>query len=63
MSYQVDSDTQFIYNDPSDSFWGVGVDGKGMNELGKVLQRINKELKYRLPPDLNRTKKGGLFSV
>lgn len=35
------------YNDPSDSFWGIGPDGDGQNELGRLLERIRKEM---LPP-------------
>ncbi|KAG6877078.1 hypothetical protein C0993_010465 [Termitomyces sp. T159_Od127] len=46
----LDDDTQIIYNDPSDSFWGIGFDGQGMNELGLVLQRVMKELKPKRPP-------------
>ncbi|KAG6902216.1 hypothetical protein C0995_003048 [Termitomyces sp. Mi166 len=45
----LDDDTQIIYNDPLDSFWGIGFDGNGMNKLGMVLQRVMKELKPKRP--------------
>jgi ribA/ribD-fused uncharacterized protein len=27
-----------------DKFWGIGTDGKGRNELGKILMRVRQEL-------------------
>ncbi|KAG5723708.1 Swarming motility protein ybiA [Termitomyces sp. T112] len=45
----LDDDTQIVYNDPSDEFWGIGFDGHGMNELGMVLQRVMRELKPKRP--------------
>ncbi|KAF8076853.1 hypothetical protein FPV67DRAFT_1406118 [Lyophyllum atratum] len=35
------------YNDPSDSFWGIGPTGRGRNELGAVLERVRAEVKPR----------------
>ncbi|KAG6811915.1 hypothetical protein H0H92_005313 [Tricholoma furcatifolium] len=40
-------ETKFIYNDPSDSFWGIGYDGRGKNELGKIMERVLREVKLR----------------
>ncbi|KAG6820123.1 hypothetical protein H0H93_005129 [Arthromyces matolae] len=42
----LDDDTEIIFDD-SDEFWGVGRDGNGGNHLGKVLQRVKRELKPR----------------
>jgi len=35
---------QLIENSPVDSFWGVGEDGQGRNELGKALMRLRDKL-------------------
>ncbi|KAL1739000.1 DUF1768-domain-containing protein, partial [Schizophyllum fasciatum] len=37
-------DAVLIENSPTDSFWGIGEDGKGRNELGKALMRLRMEL-------------------
>mmetsp|Transcript_3475 Transcript_3475/g.4302 ORF Transcript_3475/g.4302 Transcript_3475/m.4302 type:complete len:165 (-) Transcript_3475:74-568(-) len=34
-----------IYDSSSDSFWGIGKDGKGENKLGKLLVEIREENK------------------
>lgn len=31
---------RIIENSPTDSFWGVGLDGKGQNMMGKILMEI-----------------------
>ncbi|KAG6844010.1 hypothetical protein H0H87_010733, partial [Tephrocybe sp. NHM501043] len=41
----LDRDAEIIYNDPLDSFWGIGADGKGSNELGKILGYVMRTLK------------------
>ena len=38
-------DQELIEDSPVDSFWGCGADGKGRNELGKVLMEVRSELK------------------
>jgi len=37
-------DAELIEDSPVDAFWGVGPDGKGRNELGKVLMRLRTKL-------------------
>jgi hypothetical protein len=34
-----------IESAPTDSYWGVGRDGKGQNKLGKIIERIRDELR------------------
>lgn len=34
-----------VYVDPRDPFWGDGGNGIGMNELGKSLMRVRKQLR------------------
>lgn len=36
---------ELIGNSPKDSFWGVGADGNGSNELGKALVRLRTRLR------------------
>ncbi len=36
---------EIIEENPQDNFWGNGEDGKGQNQMGKILMRIRKELK------------------
>ncbi|KAF8890344.1 DUF1768-domain-containing protein [Mucidula mucida] len=36
---------ELIEDSPVDSFWGVGSDGKGRNELGKALMRIRDRIR------------------
>jgi len=36
---------EIVEDNPNDSFWGVGRDGKGENQMGKILMRIRKEIK------------------
>jgi hypothetical protein len=38
-----------IESAPTDSYWGVGRDGKGQNKLGKIIERIRDELRTRGP--------------
>ncbi len=38
-------DEELIEDSPIDSFWGCGADGKGQNNLGKVLMRVRKDLR------------------
>ena len=33
-----------IENSPTDIFWGIGVEGKGRNELGKIWMKLRSEL-------------------
>lgn len=37
-----------IENSKSDSFWGIGRDGKGRNRLGKMLLRVRDQIKKEL---------------
>lgn len=37
---------ELIEDSPIDSFWGCGADGKGQNNLGKVLMRVRKDLRH-----------------
>jgi ribA/ribD-fused uncharacterized protein len=34
-----------VYSDPLDSFWGVGPQGDGQNQLGRVLMRVRDRLR------------------
>lgn len=34
-----------MQNSDKDSFWGVGVDGRGQNHLGKALERLRDKLR------------------
>lgn len=40
-------DRELIENSWRDSFWGIGPDGKGKNELGRLWQRIRFELRSK----------------
>ncbi|KZT01543.1 DUF1768-domain-containing protein, partial [Laetiporus sulphureus 93-53] len=33
-------DAELVEDSDKDSFWGIGADGKGRNELGKALERL-----------------------
>jgi ribA/ribD-fused uncharacterized protein len=35
---------QIVENSPSDYYWGCGKDGRGRNELGKLLMKVRQEL-------------------
>ena len=37
--------TPIIEESPRDSFWGIGKDKKGLNKLGKIIEKIRYELK------------------
>ena len=37
---------KIIYDNP-DSYWGIGLDNKGSNKLGKILMIVRESLKYR----------------
>ncbi|EGN91902.1 hypothetical protein SERLA73DRAFT_191872 [Serpula lacrymans var. lacrymans S7.3] len=38
-------DAELVEDSPKDSFWGVGPDGKGENQLGKALERLRANLR------------------
>lgn len=38
-------DELLVENAPSDSYWGCGPDGKGLNRLGEILMRVRSELR------------------
>ncbi|GJE95769.1 NADAR family protein [Phanerochaete sordida] len=38
-------DKQLVYANPNDAFWGLGLDGSGMNELGKSLMSLRDALR------------------
>lgn len=38
-------DEEIIEDNPHDDFWGNGKDGKGQNNMGKILMKIRHELK------------------
>ncbi|KZT28141.1 DUF1768-domain-containing protein, partial [Neolentinus lepideus HHB14362 ss-1] len=35
-----------VEDSPTDSFWGIGANGRGRNELGKALERLRVVLKH-----------------
>lgn len=35
---------EIVENSPTDTFWGIGRDGEGRNELGKIWMRLREEL-------------------
>lgn len=35
---------EIVEDNPNDDFWGIGKDGNGQNNTGKILMRIRKEL-------------------
>ncbi|KAF9444466.1 DUF1768-domain-containing protein, partial [Macrolepiota fuliginosa MF-IS2] len=37
-------DAELIEDSDKDSFWGIGADGRGSNELGKALERLRTKL-------------------
>lgn len=39
-----------VQDSPYDSFWGIGPDGKGENNLGKALVKLRTELRKRADP-------------
>lgn len=38
------SEEEIIEENPNNSFWGNGKDGKGQNQMGKILMRIREDL-------------------
>lgn len=44
-------DKTIIENSPWDTFWGIGNDGTGQNQLGNIFMRIREELKASKKPD------------
>ncbi len=38
-------DEDIIESAPTDTYWGVGRDGTGLNKLGKIIARIREELR------------------
>jgi ribA/ribD-fused uncharacterized protein len=37
-------DAELVEDSPTDSFWGIGEDGQGRNELGKALMRLRSRM-------------------
>lgn len=42
-------DARLVEHTPSDSYWGDGGDGKGLNRLGEILMQIRTELRCERP--------------
>lgn len=40
-------DAELVEDSQKDSFWGVGADGRGHNELGKALERLRTRLREK----------------
>jgi len=40
-------DLEMVEDSPKDAFWGIGPNGDGRNELGKVWMRLRSELRRR----------------
>jgi len=38
-------EAELVENSDKDSFWGVGADGLGRNELGKSLERLRAKMR------------------
>ncbi|KAK0236142.1 hypothetical protein EDD85DRAFT_631094 [Armillaria nabsnona] len=38
-------DAELVEDSPKDAFWGVGLDGRGRNELGKALVRVRERIR------------------
>ena len=38
-------DEDLLEDSPTDAYWGVGADGKGLNKLGQILMRVRAELR------------------
>lgn len=38
-------DELIVENSPCDPYWGCGADGKGHNQLGKILMRVRQEIR------------------
>jgi predicted NAD-dependent protein-ADP-ribosyltransferase YbiA (DUF1768 family) len=43
----LDTDDAELINNTKHSYWGLGSDGKGQNNLGKMLMRLRDELRYQ----------------
>jgi len=41
-------DAKLIEDSDKDSFWGIGADGQGRNELGKALERLRDKLRMQI---------------
>ncbi|KIP09428.1 hypothetical protein PHLGIDRAFT_29042 [Phlebiopsis gigantea 11061_1 CR5-6] len=39
---------ELLEDSPVDSFWGIGADGQGSNELGKALMRVRDEIRVEI---------------
>jgi ribA/ribD-fused uncharacterized protein len=37
-------DEDLLEDSPTDAYWGIGADGKGLNKLGQILMRVRAEL-------------------
>ena len=35
-----------VENSPSDAYWGCGADGKGYNQLGKILMQVRQDIHH-----------------
>lgn len=46
-------DHEIVENSPVDYFWGVGEDGSGQNNLGKVLMEVRSQLRSEMGPAEN----------
>jgi ribA/ribD-fused uncharacterized protein len=38
-------DEEIVEDSPIDSYWGCGADGKGQNNLGKILMEVRSRLR------------------
>lgn len=41
-------DELIVENSPLDSYWGCGADGKGHNQLGKILMQVRQDIRMLL---------------
>lgn len=39
-------DLEIVEDSPYDGFWGVGADGQGRNELGRIWMRLRQEMRH-----------------
>ncbi len=40
-------DSELIYDNPEDPFWGGGADGMGANNIGKILMKIRQDYSFQ----------------
>ena len=43
-------DELIVENSPTDAYWGCGVDGKGYNQLGKILMQVRQDIRRSIEP-------------